>query len=656
MSDIVELSDEDRDNLLFSYDFGDDGTFEILPQPDVESALVPDSFFGPSGLLTTRVIIADDEGQNEYLTSFNVNEVPPEIMLDGAATATEGETYQLSIDNFDPGLGDEIVAYYVDWDDGNDLEFFPSDFEILEHTFDDNAVGMTTIIVYGDANDGRRYDETFELMVDNVPADLQNVAVAETTGTGMLTPGTGSFVEGETATLTGEIVDPGKFDGFTLEIIWGDGEDDELDLPAGTVEFEVVHRYVNDGDYDIDLSLLDDDGEGDTDRVSISAENAAPELSIMLDELSIDEQGFVSLSGSVTDVGVMDSHSVMIEWENLVVEPATVSGNSFSATYQYTDDEPTDSLADLYTIRVTATDELDPTSSTFETVDLTVFNVEPILVAGSTNAPDADNAVPPGTEVTLDAIFQDIGLEDTFSVEIIWGDGNSSTDATVVYDETLGRGTIAASHVYLAAGEFDVEIRVEDDDTGLAVASVPAVVGNPGTRGDINGDGMVDDLDIDLLYALIGQAATPETDLSGDNVIDIDDVEVLVHDILNTEFGDANLDGRVDNSDFGIVLGKFGAAGVGWACGDINGDGDVGNSDFGAILGNFGFERTVVAPSRSAPTIGERRAALVDSALADTANREGKAKDFKSRKASVSLAGRSAPNDPRSVDAALAGL
>ena len=72
-------------------------------------------------------------------------------------------------------------------------------------------------------------------------------------------------------------------------------------------------------------------------------------------------------------------------------------------------------------------------------------------------------------------------------------------------------------------------------------------------------------------------------------MIDNQDLDFLVHDILMTEFGDINLDGRIGNDDFGLLLGNFGAVDLGWAGGDLDGNGTVGNGDFGLVLGNFGF-------------------------------------------------------------------
>jgi|GEM_PF-2571498 len=125
----------------------------------------------------------------------------------------------------------------------------------------------------------------------------------------------------------------------------------------------------------------------------------------------------------------------------------------------------------------------------------------------------------------------------------------------------------------------------------------------PAVAGDFNGDGLVDSLDIDLLYANQGDAAY---DLDGDNDADSDDIDVLVHDILNTEYGDINLDGLVDATDLAIMKVNFGRSGVGWAQANANGDGVVDGIDLAILKTYFGFESPGEAlPVSAAPLLGE---------------------------------------------------
>ena len=66
-------------------------------------------------------------------------------------------------------------------------------------------------------------------------------------------------------------------------------------------------------------------------------------------------------------------------------------------------------------------------------------------------------------------------------------------------------------------------------------------------------------------------------------------METLVRDILQTEFGDADLDGDVDFTDFVVLSTNFGSADASWSTADFDGDRLADFSDFVILGGNFGF-------------------------------------------------------------------
>jgi hypothetical protein len=127
---------------------------------------------------------------------------------------------------------------------------------------------------------------------------------------------------------------------------------------------------------------------------------------------------------------------------------------------------------------------------------------------------------------------------------------------------------------------------------------------NGATRADVAGalptrgwapnghDGVVDARDIDYVCANFGVWSdlldAVEIDLSadinGDLVIDLADVAEIVENILDTRFGDVNLDGFVDATDEAIATANLGQAG-GWADGDMNCDGVIDAADIAIITG-----------------------------------------------------------------------
>jgi hypothetical protein len=149
------------------------------------------------------------------------------------------------------------------------------------------------------------------------------------------------------------------------------------------------------------------------------------------------------------------------------------------------------------------------------------------------------------------------------------------------------------AHVDEAAGGNFFSTKLATPKVYAAGDSRGDVAGNPPAPGaDPRGwDRAVDAKDIDYIYANFGDWQNLDEavfiDLSADMTgpiqesgvwtlkIDQLDVDEIVRVILGTEYGDANLDGKVDEADEEIVRGNLGETGLGWAGGDFNGDGIV---------------------------------------------------------------------------------
>lgn len=100
-------------------------------------------------------------------------------------------------------------------------------------------------------------------------------------------------------------------------------------------------------------------------------------------------------------------------------------------------------------------------------------------------------------------------------------------------------------------------------------------------RGDFNHDGQVDATDINLLGKMMqGSEDNSQYDLNRDGGINQLDLDVLIHSILKTEYGDANLDGKVDASDARVIFSNMFQRVAGWQNGDMNFDGVVDGGDY----------------------------------------------------------------------------
>jgi hypothetical protein len=111
-----------------------------------------------------------------------------------------------------------------------------------------------------------------------------------------------------------------------------------------------------------------------------------------------------------------------------------------------------------------------------------------------------------------------------------------------------------------------------------------------GLPGDFYGNGVYECADVDALVGVIAAGTNVAMfDLTGDglvNVVDLDEWR-LVAGSTNIgpgrpyRLGDANLDGVVDGSDFGIWNAHKFTAVAEWCSGDFSADGFIDGSDFG---------------------------------------------------------------------------
>lgn len=198
---------------------------------------------------------------------------------------------------------------------------------------------------------------------------------------------------------------------------------------------------------------------------------------------------------------------------------------------------------------------------------------------------------------------------DGTTVDLFRGVGGASTNfsGTVIDDEAgqlMATGSGPFTGVYQPEGSLAdlrgkniagiwkliVEDTVSNADNGTLHSWSLSITPAPSLSGNVNHDSQVNALDIDLVYAQIGstQAAF---DLNTDGTVDQNDVDELVLNLLNTQYGDADLDRDIDIADFNALATSFDplgqAAFAGWAAGNFDGDADIDIRDFSTLVRNF---------------------------------------------------------------------
>lgn len=201
-------------------------------------------------------------GVGQYVDTIRVSDsVAPIIASLNIAPATINEndsvTLTGSLDNSD-ALDSHSIS--ILWGDGSptgtialaagQLSFTAT------HQYLNNPVGshsgVYTVTTTASDSAGLSTSSNLSVTVVNVKPALSNVAVS------LPVLGNG------TATLTGNISDPGTLDTFSLTVDWGDGSQPTiLPLAAGTTSFNVQHQYSVVRGYPVSVTISDEDGDSD---------------------------------------------------------------------------------------------------------------------------------------------------------------------------------------------------------------------------------------------------------------------------------------------------------------------------------------------------------------------------------------------------------
>ncbi len=435
----------------------------------------------PSGTQVDNVLISltitdDDGGVGQATTTVEVSNSAPTLSNVSATAIDENGTTTLSGTIVDVGSLDTFTLE-VDWGDGSELEIFDystTSFSETHQYLDDNPTGTAvddiTINITVKDDDLSESSTNTTVNVTNLAPTLSNIAITDVDENGV-------------ATLTGNLADVSTEDSFTLDVDWGDGSSPSTySYPAGTAVFTETHQFIDDNPtntlsdpYTVNLILTDDDTGTDVDSVVVTVTNLNPVLSNIA-ITNVDENGVATLTGSIADVGTEDSFTLDVDWG----DGSTPSSYSYPAgtavfteTHQFLDDNPSGTASDPYTVNLTLTD--DDTGTDVDSVVVTVTNLNPVLSNIAITNVD-ENGV-----ATLTGSIADVGTEDSFTLDVNWGDGSTPSS----YSYPAGTAVFTETHQYIddnptntASDPYTVSLTLTDDDTGQTTDSVVVTVSN----------------------------------------------------------------------------------------------------------------------------------------------------------------------------------
>ena len=414
-----------------------------------------------------------DGGTGTTTATITATNVAPTATLGNNGPVNEGSPATVSFTSqSDPSSADTTAGFHYAYDcadgDLNGATYAGSGTSASATcTYDDGPSSHTVKARIID-KDGGFSEYTTSVSVLNVPP------------TPHITGAPASSPEGTAISLGSSVTDPSTADttaGFTYA--WSVTKNG---LPFGSGGSSSTFSFTPDdnGSYVVTLDATDKDGGTGTTTATISVTNVAPaSVNLTLSATTINENQSTSLSGTFTDPGTLDSHTVVINWgdgsANTTIDLAAGVLAFGPTSHQYFDDDPTATSSDVKTISVTVTDDDGGSGSGSTTV--TVNNVAPSALTASA-LPAAINE---NGSTTVSGGFTDPGTLDTHSVVITWGTGEGSTTLNLA----AGVLTYSASHQYLddnptatSSDVYSIGVSVTDDDGGSASTTTSVTVNN----------------------------------------------------------------------------------------------------------------------------------------------------------------------------------
>jgi hypothetical protein len=342
---LIAIAHDNSFGTFYGFDYNNDGVWDEFSVTGVVFHTFPDG-----GIYHVNVVTGDSTGALAFgSTDVTVENVSPTItsFVSDAATITRGGTVTLQGTVFDPGtLDTHTVA--VNWGDGSTdtISVDPTTRTFsAQHQYLANPSGAATDTFHisataTDDDGGESTPVTQDVTVVTPPPVLTNLAAT-------------AITEGQSTVLTGTIFDAGINDHFVVAIDWnGDGTADETFTKVGAGDFAFSHLYQNDvpGGVSVGVTVTNEAGSVSA-STTVNIANAPPTLSV--DPVAgVTAGATATLTGHVTDPGVLDSHEVVIDWGDgtATTSLALAAGDQpFAATHVY-------AAAGNYSVQVTAAD------------------------------------------------------------------------------------------------------------------------------------------------------------------------------------------------------------------------------------------------------------------------------------------------------------
>ena len=426
-----------NDELSYAWDLDYDG---VSFRPDAYGRQATTVYRdGPAELVAALRVQDGDGGQGMDTVAVRVSNVAPVIVrvVDDGPVG-EGSPLTLQVEATD--VGSDTLSYAFDWEDDGEYEEVGQAASVSHIWYNQGEYRVGIRAEDGDG--GEVYSTTVVTTYNVAPtAVVAEMGLVQREGTSVTFDGSGSS-------------DAGIYDVLSYEWDFGDGSE----VASGAV---VAHAYGDNRVYSATLTVRDDSGAASRDAVALSVVNANPVAEVGEDR-TVDEGESLSLTGTASDPGWEDELNLAwdLDYDGSQFDEDVSGTNRVDRSYA---DGPA-----RYVVAFRVRDDDYPyppdgggeIGETIETLEVTVENVPPRADAGGTYEGEE------GQWINLSGIGIDVPADALVYEWDVDGDGTYDLSGPSV------------SVVWTEAGEYEITLRVTDDDGGFGLDTAQVSIGN----------------------------------------------------------------------------------------------------------------------------------------------------------------------------------
>jgi PKD repeat protein len=384
---------------------------------------------------TVNLSVKDIDGSIGYLEQIvTVQNVPPVIEFLPDIIEYEDIEVEFTANVTDTESDTDTLEYQWEYGDGEGTNKWSQTIE-TSHVYPDKGNYSAQLIARDDD------------LVESI--SFQNVTILNPIPQCTITTYDNALDEDEMTTFGGEGTD-NPSDLSSLEYKWDFGDNNTIDWGASLM---VSHSYEESGNYTVRLYVKDDDSDINYSEVLVTVKNIAPSCEIDNDDMTVDEDEMIEFNGTATDTD-SDKSDLYFSWDFGDGNSSDWSTNP-GADYAYIHQGE-------YDVVMYVKDNNDHIFAS-ESIDVKVKNVDP-EIKGAASTYEIDEGQELRFEVTK--------LEDTDSdLPFLWYEWDLDDGSDKVKDHTF-------NHTYYVADEYNVKLKVYDDDGSYTSHNLKTIVVN----------------------------------------------------------------------------------------------------------------------------------------------------------------------------------